>query len=70
MQYVVQCCSYVIVILKAQCIIVCFPGWFCCLFAHTEPQKRVWTLYWCCCISGKSLSSPVYYTYSKTRFIM
>ena len=32
--------SYVIVILKAQCIIVCFQGWFCCVFAHTEPQKE------------------------------
>jgi len=31
--------SYVIVILEAQCIIVCFQGWFCCVFAHTEPQK-------------------------------
>jgi len=43
--------SYVFVILKAQCIIVCFQGWCCCVFAHTEPQKRLWCLYWCCCIS-------------------
>ena len=33
--------SYVIVILKAQCIIVCFQGWFCSVYLRKEYEPYI-----------------------------
>jgi len=48
--------SYVIVILKAQCIIVCFQGWFCCVYLREIKNPILVLLY-----LGKSPSPPVYF---------
>ena len=51
--------------MKAQCIIVCFQGWFCCVFAHTEPQTRFRTLYGCCCNSENPTGISILHIYSR-----
>ena len=52
--------SYVIVILKAQCIIVCFQGWFC-LCLHTLNLRKTMNPILVLLYLGKSPSPPVYF---------
>ena len=54
--------AYVIVVLKAQCIIVCFQGRFCCVYLRQIMNPVLVLLY-----LGKSPSPPVYYNKIKKK---